>query len=43
MIQKKEQKQKLYECQQCGKKVVADDYNSYFKICITCESKGGRL
>ena len=32
---------KLYECQKCGDRVVADDYNFAFHICITCENKSG--
>ena len=32
---------KLYKCQKCGKKVILDDYNLYFQICITCEHKSG--
>lgn len=38
----KEKGIKLYECQKCNKKVVADDYNFYFKICVPCENKSGR-
>ena len=34
---------KLYKCDNCGKKVVLDDYNAYFKICYKCEQKSGNI
>ena len=34
---------KLYKCQKCGKEVVADDFNFYYKICYTCEHKSGNI
>ena len=37
----KKPKEKLYTCQKCSKKVLLDDFNKFFGLCIKCESKSG--
>lgn len=33
--------EKLYNCQKCSKKVVLDDFNKFYGLCIKCESGCG--